>query len=164
VALFHRFIRDGRIPDDTLVDVADYGHVHHGPGVMLIGHAADHAIDQGEGRPGLLFSRKRGGSGDAEARLADAFRRTITAARLIEAEPGLEIRFDPGELLLRLPDRLNDPNSDETLARIRPPLEAVLRRVYAARPVRLEREGDPREPFTLRIRIDSPPSLCDLTV
>ncbi|HEV8246140.1 MAG TPA: hypothetical protein VGP93_10250, partial [Polyangiaceae bacterium] len=57
VPVFHRFIRD-HVLDELLIDVADYAHVHHGPGVVLVGHAADYYMDQGEGRLGLLYSRK----------------------------------------------------------------------------------------------------------
>ena len=58
VPVFHRWIRD-RVLDDMVIDVADYAHVHHGPGIVLIGNAVDYFMDQGEGRLGLLYSRKR---------------------------------------------------------------------------------------------------------
>ena len=74
-----------------MIDVANYAHVPKGPGVVLIGHGSDYFIDEGEGRLGLLHSRKRGAP-DAGDRLADAFRRTLHAASLLEATP----RWPPG--------------------------------------------------------------------
>ena len=62
VPVFHRFIREdlvGGIP----IDVARYGHVSDGPGIMIIGHQLDHALDLGDGRAGLSTTRKR----DADA-------------------------------------------------------------------------------------------------
>ncbi|MBY0396577.1 MAG: hypothetical protein K2X91_08940, partial [Thermoleophilia bacterium] len=58
IPVFHGWIQRGAVPG-LLIDVADYAHVPQGPGVMLIGHEADHAIDLGEGRPGVLYQRKR---------------------------------------------------------------------------------------------------------
>ena len=43
-----------------MIDVANYAHVPKGPGVALIGHGTDYFIDEGEGRLGLLYNRKRG--------------------------------------------------------------------------------------------------------
>ena len=56
--------------------------------MVLIGHGADYFMDEGEGRLGLLYNRKRAEPPPAE-RLADAFRRTVHAARLLEADPAL---------------------------------------------------------------------------
>ena len=59
IPVFHRWIKDRVLTDDTLVDVANYAHVPEGPGVVLIGHGADYFMDEGGGRLGLLFNRKR---------------------------------------------------------------------------------------------------------
>ena len=42
IPVFHRFIRD-HVIKELLIDVVDYSHVPNGPGVVLIGHFADHA-------------------------------------------------------------------------------------------------------------------------
>jgi hypothetical protein len=54
VPVFHGWIRDRRIPHELLIDVADYSHVHQGPGVILVGHRAMYGIDRTDGRPGFL--------------------------------------------------------------------------------------------------------------
>ncbi len=113
IPVFHQWIRDGRIEDELLIDVADYSHVHEGPGVMLIGHGADWYYDLGEGRPGIMFSRKRAFEGDFAARLADAIERATDAARKLEAED-IGLHFDDAELLVRVPDRLHAPNDETT--------------------------------------------------
>src|SRR5947207_3342533 len=56
--VFHRWIQTQRL-DELLIDVTDYSHVHHGPGVILIGHGADYALDEEEGRLGLKYTLKR---------------------------------------------------------------------------------------------------------
>ena len=71
VPLFHGWIQR-RILDGVPIDVADYAHVPDGPGVMLIGHEADRSLDLGEGRPGVLYQRKRDGEGTLEDRFAAA--------------------------------------------------------------------------------------------
>ena len=43
VPVFHDWIRERVVPDELLIDVADYSHVPDGPGVMIIGHHADYA-------------------------------------------------------------------------------------------------------------------------
>ena len=42
VPVFHDWIRRGAV-EGLLIDVARYGHVHHGPGIMLVGHEGDYA-------------------------------------------------------------------------------------------------------------------------
>ena len=48
IPVFHRFIRDS-VFDELMIDVADYGHVKDGPGVVLIGHASDYFADTAKG-------------------------------------------------------------------------------------------------------------------
>jgi len=55
VPVFHRWIQNQSV-EGFLIDVADYKHVCQGPGVVLIGHEADYALDMTGGRPGLLYS------------------------------------------------------------------------------------------------------------
>ncbi len=121
---------------ELMIDVANYAHVPKGPGVVLIGHGNDYFIDEGEGRLGLLYNRKRGAPEPGQ-RLADAFRRTLHAASLLESDAtlaagGAKLRFRTDELLLRINDRLGAPNDDETFAAIKPELDGFCRELFGA--------------------------------
>lgn len=159
IPVFHSFIRD-HVLDEILVDVADYTHVHHGPGVVLIGHAADYYLDLGEGRPGLLFSRKREGPDGAMERVIDAFRRALTACEKLE--PALGIRFATDEARFTSVDRLEARNDDAGFAALRPELEAGLARVYGDVPFELVREGSDKDVLTVRIRARGAPDVSAL--
>jgi hypothetical protein len=153
VVVFHGWIRKKLLPE-LMIDVANYGHVPKGPGVALIGHGCDYFIDEGGGRLGLLHSRKRTPP-DPDQRLSDAFRRTLHAASLLEADPtlaagGAQLRFRTDELQLRINDRLAAPNSDATLGALRPELDAFCRELFGA-PCDITRIGDAKGLFTVKI-------------
>ena len=130
IPVFHRFIRD-QVLKELLIDVIDYSHVPDGPGVVLIGHGADYYVGALDGAYGLVYSRKRGGPGP-DARLEDALRRLINAARLLEQEDGLRLRFKSAELSLRLTDRLRAPNDDATFASTKAEVLPLFERVYGS--------------------------------
>lgn len=162
VPVFHGWIRDGAL-DEPMIDVADYRHVPNGPGVVLIGHGSDYYLDQGEGRLGLLYSRKRQAPSDPTERLFDVFTRAFAACRLLENEAALggRVRFRTDELLFQIPDRLGYPNTPEVHQMIRPELEAFVSRLYAGS-VTLEPRGGPREQLGVAIRASRAPSLDTL--
>ena len=149
IPVLHRWIKEHVLPE-LVVDVASYVHVPQGPGVVLIGHGSDYFIDEGEGRLGLLYSRKRAGPPPAE-RLADLARRTLHAADLLERDPGLsgKLRFATGELLLRINDRLEAPNGDSTFAALEPELEGLGRRLFEG-PFEMTRKGSAKDLFAVR--------------
>jgi hypothetical protein len=161
VRVFHRWIKERVLPEQ-MVDVADYSHVQWGPRVALIGHGSDHYLDDGEGRPGLLYFRKRMAP-PPHQRLADAFRRCLTTASLLERDPGFEAppRFGTAELLLRFVDRLQAPNTDAGYEPLREPVERFLLELYRG-PVHVVREGTEREMLSLRIVSSTAPSLDTL--
>lgn len=153
IPVFHRWIREEVVADELLIDVADYTHVPKGIGVVLIGHGADYAIDQSEGRPGLLFNRKRA-LPEGKELVSDALARALDAARLIESDSEATgpRGFSSTEILFRFVDRLYLKNDDESLARVRPALEAALAKHFPDAKFTLEREGEAREPLTVRAR------------
>lgn len=150
VPVFHEWIRANKIPDELLIDVADYAHVPQGPGVVLIGHQSDYYLDVADNRPGLLFSRKRGFNGDFEAGIHDAFWRALKACRFLEEESSLGFEFATDEVLFRVQDRLNAPNEDVTYDAYRPALERTARAFFGS-VASMERLGGAREPFAVRI-------------
>src|SRR6188768_1588524 len=156
IPVFHRFIRD-RVLEELLIDVVDYSHVPDGPGVVLIGHGADFYLGALDGAYGLVYSRKRGGPA-ADGRLADALRRLVNAARLLEQESGSKLRFKSGELSLRLTDRLRAPNDDATFADTKAEVVELFSRVYGGE-VAVERLPASKEPLSLRIKTQTSPSL-----
>jgi hypothetical protein len=158
VRVYHRWIKDRVLPEQV-IDVADYSHVHHGPRVALIGHGSDYYLDDGEGRPGLLYFRKREAPPPHE-RLADAFRRCLTAASLLERDPGFHPppKFGTGELLLRFVDRLQAPNTEAGYAPLRELVEHFVAELYRT-PVQVVREGTERELLSLRIIANAAPTL-----
>jgi hypothetical protein len=154
IPLFHGWIQDGRL-DGVPIDVADYGHVPDGPGVLLIGHEADRSLDLGEGRPGALYQRKREGEGDLEDRLAAAIEAADALADGIEADPAAGgLRFGRDEILIRVTDRLNAPNDDATLESLRPAIEGALARARPGRAASVERvTEDARGPLRARVAL-----------
>jgi hypothetical protein len=155
IPVFHRWIQTGHL-DDLLIDVADYCHVPEGPGVILVGHDAHYAFD----RPGLLYSRRREthaslqGLETIEDRLASVLRSALAVCRKLESESSLagRLRFRGDEMVLRVNDRLRAPNTDAAAAALEPALEALLGRLYPGVGFEIEREGEPRDLLTLRIR------------
>jgi len=150
IPVFHAWIRDKRVPE-LLIDVADYRHVPEGPGLMIVGGNTDYYLELAEGRPGLRFSRKREAKGDLEARIAETFRRALEAAALLEAEESLSMRFGTSELLLQVLDRLETQNDDASVDALMPALQPILAKL-APEGYELSREGDERQPLTLRIK------------
>ena len=47
-AVLNSWIQKQRL-EELLIDVADYLHVHNGPGIMLTGHEADYSLDKRAG-------------------------------------------------------------------------------------------------------------------
>jgi len=156
IPVFHRFIRD-QVLKELLIDVVDYSHVPDGPGVVLIGHGADFYVGALDGAYGLVYSRKRGGPGP-DGRLQDALRRLINAARLLEQENGLALRFKSAEFSLRLTDRLHAPNDDATFAATQAEVLSLFGRIYGGE-IAVERSSASAGPLALRIQAQNSPTL-----
>lgn len=162
IPVFHGWIRTGAL-GELMVDVANYAHVPKGPGVGLVGHGSDYFLDAADGRPGLLYTRKREAPAPGE-RLADVFRRALRACELLEAEPSLggKLRFRTDELLFRVNDRLAAPNGEATFAALRPDLDAFCARLFAGAPFQLAMAAKPKQLFAIRISSDGKASLATL--
>src|SRR5579863_976626 len=99
VPVFHQWIRDGVCPE-MLIDVADYMHVHEGPGILLIAHEANYSLDLRDGRLGLLYNRKASLDGTLQDRLAQAHKAALAACDRLEQEEVFKgkLRFDRSAL------------------------------------------------------------------
>jgi len=157
IPVFHRWIRTHAV-DGMLIDVADYGHLPKGPGVVLVAHEADYFMDTMEGPLGLLYNRKTPSGGGLPDRIAAAFRSALGACAQLEAEPEFRgrLKFRAGEALFIANDRLAAPNGDEAFRALGPELSAAASRVYPAG-VDLRREAaDPRRRLTVRLTSRGP--------
>lgn len=153
IEIFHRWIQTQAL-DGLLIDVADYEHVHHGPGIMLIAHEGNYAMDTAHGRMGLLYMRKQPAAGPLAERLAAICRLTLQACRLLEAAPEIEgrITFRGNEFVLIANDRLLAPNTQETAAMMQPAIATLLAQLYGTTACTQSREPDARALFTLTIK------------
>lgn len=155
VPVFHRFIQTGAIPDHLLIDVADYEHVHQGPGTVLVSHEAIFYLDNHEGRPGLTYQRKQPvpGATSLRERLAHVVAATLRPAALLEDEPTFEggLRFRTDEIVFRVNDRLLAPNTPETFHAIEPELRPFLSDLCGNLPLTLEPRHSPQTLFEVRV-------------
>jgi hypothetical protein len=128
IPVFHGWIQRAAINDEMLIDVADYGHVAEGPGVMLIGHEAQYGLDETKGRTGLLYSQRRALiDGGFEQALRYSVRQALRACALLQKEDALggRLQFSGQEIMVRINDRLLAPNVAATW----PAVEAAARSV-----------------------------------
>jgi hypothetical protein len=119
IPVFHGWIQQQKIGGHQLIDVHDYSHVHHGPGILLVAHEGNFSMDQEDGRLGLLYYRKRPLEGGLEANLKSVLQTALQAAKILESEPGLNgIKFKTDEVLVVTNDRLLAPNDATARAKI----------------------------------------------
>lgn len=160
VPIFHSWIQQRLVPDHLLIDVADYAHVHHGPGTLLVTHEANFYTDQGEGRLGLMYARKQPFPGTFIDRLRQAFIATLEACKRLETDPRLagRIKFKTDELLVSIHDRLNAPSTPETFEAVRDDLQQFFTNAYGT-DVAIRQVGTDETPFKVEVVTKQAPSL-----
>lgn len=85
IEIFHRWIQQGAVPG-LLIDVADYTHLTGGPRVVLVAHEGNYALDDADGRLGLVYTRKQPLEGPLADRLVEAARALFAAAERLERD------------------------------------------------------------------------------
>jgi len=157
IPVFHRWIQ-GQVLGELLLDVADYRHVHAGPGVVLIGHQGNYSVDQTGGRTGIRYNRKAALDGSNLDRLQQACRAALTACQRLEAEPNLagKFRFNGQEMDVFFNDRLLVPNRKSTREAALPDVRAFFGKLFGGADYSLSDAlssgGDPRELFAVSVK------------
>ena len=159
MTVLQRWIQEHTIPG-VLIDVADYSHIHHGPGFILIAHEHNVSIDYDGGKMGLLFRQKTPVDGTLGDRIRSATLFALKAAHLLQAEPDFagRLAFDLRHALVIANDRLNAPATSATLERLKADAVASLANVYpgaiAIDPV----SGDRRSRAAIEVRAANAPN------
>ncbi|HWE03894.1 MAG TPA: hypothetical protein VG326_15925 [Tepidisphaeraceae bacterium] len=167
VPIFHSWIQQKKLSDHLVIDVADYEHVHDGPGTLLITFEANIATDHEDGRLGLLYIRKQPIK-DAETfrhRLHAVIRPVLQAAQWLEVDATLagKIKFRTDEFLLRIYDRLLAPNTADTFAAVKEDLAAVTTDLFGAPPLSMEfNSSSPESLFEVKVKTPGAATLGDL--
>ena len=160
IPVFHRWIQDS-VLGDLLIDVAEYTHMHHGPGVLIIAHEGNYGYDETGGERGLLYYSKQPlPESDLASRLAHVARKGLKACVLFEREPGIgkHVSFPGDRLEVFANDRLLAPNTDEGWAEFLPAVKSLGARLFPNEDHRIERlNTDPRDRLTAVIRAATAP-------
>ncbi|HEX4377821.1 MAG TPA: hypothetical protein VHZ99_11785 [Steroidobacteraceae bacterium] len=153
IPVYHRWIQQ-KLLDDLLIDVADYSHVPAGPGVMLIAYEGNYALDETGHERGVLYYSKQPLPGELPDRLALVARKALKAAELMSADQDLAgtLKLSGNRLEFFANDRLVAPNTDASYQALEPALRRFLDRLFAGTGYTLERESDPSERLTVRVR------------
>jgi hypothetical protein len=145
IPVFHSWIQD-QVFDELLIDVADYRHVHQGPGLMLIGHEADYSLDQTDGILGLRYSRKAPLPGTNQDRLTQATRAALIAAHKLGADPRLNgnLTFNGRDIQMTINDRILAPNDESTREALTPAIQSFAAKLFGNSGYSLSFDPDPR--------------------
>jgi hypothetical protein len=155
IEVFHGWIQAS---DGVYYDVADYSHMHHGPGIVLVAPDFNVSVDETGGRRCFLFSQKTLLEGSNQERLTRVFQNALEHCQRLQAEPALrgkiEFRFDEFEITLN--DRLLAPAGDESYGALKVEIEPFVGRMFGRAPVSLQQESDARRRVRLRIQAMAP--------
>jgi hypothetical protein len=158
--IFARWREDAAHPA-RWVDMADYAHVPTGPGIMMIGHQGNLALDLADPGPGILWVNKADLEGEIDVRIVEVFRRTLGMVRTLIAESGFPstLRPRPGFWELVFNDRLVTPHTEETAVVVQPAVEAALNTIFGTDRYTLVSEKDPARRYGFTIHSDTVDSL-----
>lgn len=163
INVFHSWIQ-GQVCEELLLDVADYRHVHHGPGIVLIGHEADYAVDNTNGRWGVRYNRKAKLDGSNRSRLVQSVRAAIIATERLQQDARLHGRcnFNGQEIEIFVNDRLLAPNRPQTKQVLEPEFQAFVGELFGDVRYALNFDSDTRRLFGVTIKASRRLKLTDL--
>jgi len=163
VPIFHNWIQD-KVFDEQLLDIADYRHVHDGPGVILIGLEGDYSVDYTDGRLGVRYNRKAGLEGSNRDRLTQAASAVLSACQRLEAEASLggKFRFNGQDVEVFVNDRLLAPNIEATRTAVQPEFKNFFDDLFRGAEYSLSFNSDPRRLFTVSVKAAHLFSVSDL--
>ena len=162
IPVFHRWIQTRLLDDLMMIDVADYSHVQDGPGVMLIAHEAQIALDGGDGRQGLLYCHKRRLTGDPAQRVRRVLVNTLRACRLLERDPVLGgATFATDAMMIRIDDRLVAPSGGAMPAELTAAIETVAGELYDGQ-CTLEHQAPPKVAQQMLVTAKDAPDVAAL--
>jgi hypothetical protein len=163
IPIFHSWIQD-KVFEERLLDIADYRHVHNGPGVILIGLEADYSVDNADGRLGVRYNRKAGFEGSNQDRLKQAVGAALSACRRLEADASFaeKLRFDGQNIEVAINDRLLAPNNASTRAAAEPEFKNFFDHLFPGTEYSLSFNRDPRQLFTGSVGAARPFSVPNL--
>jgi hypothetical protein len=148
IHIFHGWIQRQNVPGHLLIDIHDYSHMHHGPGILLVAHEGNFSIDISDGQPGLVYYRKIPMSLSPIDYLRAILRSALQACRLLEKDA--RMRFNLNEFAVFANDRLNAPNADQTLTELQKVLSPALKHVFEGAEFKFVRTSlDPKERLTV---------------
>lgn len=163
VPVFQEWIQRDAIKDELLIDVVDYKHVHHGPGIILIGYEGDYGYDSSAGQVGLQYTYKQIKADSLADAVSVAIQRLITAAGVAENEAALNgLKIDTSVIELKLLDRLNYPNTEETASAVQEVLTPVAESISGDGFSLTVKSDNPREPLTIVLEGESIPANASL--
>jgi hypothetical protein len=143
IPVFHGWIQQQPF-EELLIDVADYRHVHHGPGLMIIGHQADYSLDQADGILGLRYNRKAAIAGTNLERLTQATRAALVATQRLQADTNGKFDFNGHDIQLTINDRLLAPNNQSTRDQVTPEFQAFAEKLFGPSGFSLNTDTDSR--------------------
>jgi hypothetical protein len=163
IPVFHSWIQD-QVCEELLLDVTDYRHVHHGPGVVLIGHEADYSIDNTDGRLGIRYNRKAPLDGNNQDRLAQGVRAALAAAARLQQDTRLngKCNFNGQDIEIVINDRQLAPNTQETRQAAEPELRTFCESLFGEARYTLEFETSARRLFEVTIRCEQHLRISDI--
>ena len=163
IPIYHRWIQQDLL-EDLLIDVADYSHVPAGPGVMLIAHEGNYALDETGQERGVLYYSKHRLEGELPERMAQVARKALKAAQLMSSDPELGgvLRLPGNQLQFLANDRLVAPNTEAAYAELEPALRQFLERLYGGAAYTVARTPQARERLSVRVQADAETELATL--
>lgn len=164
IPIFHEWIRLHTLKG-TLIDVADYRHVPNGPGMMLITHEINYAMEHGGGQYGLSAQRKLGYESSQTEKILSLVKSAANFGALLESDRRVSgnINFQGNQFVFIANDRLNAPNTEETFNQLKPELEAVAAQLYPNQKITVSRvNNDARARLSVLIQAENAVKIADL--
>jgi len=157
VPVFHGWIQ-GKVCEELMIDVADYRHVHAGPGVVLVGHQADYSVDNTDNRLGIRYNRKAPLEGSNRDRFSQALRAALRACQRLEADEKLagSLHFNGQDLKLFVNDRMLAPNTERPTDSVQAELRSFLKSVFGDGEFEMKFDSNPRSLFGVEVHAAKP--------
>ena len=156
IPVFHSWIQNKAVEDHLLIDVADYSHIHDGPGVMLVAHEGNFSLDQESQQPGIMYMRKTEIAGSFTERFNMVLSIVIKAAnRLSDNNICKQVDFKPNSLRFIANDRLYAENTADTQDFYKLKIQKALNEKYPGRQFEFGDVSDENERLAFTVNFSS---------